>query len=165
MQAIENLRSLVRGERPVRAAEFAFTTSDQHAAGVRRSLELEDIEAMARSARQRGYAEGVEAADVRWKETVEASRRVTAEQAETTGVVAGLVAAMREVDDHWANVRVDDEDSRAVYRVGGPVERALDMVRDRISQMVDELREQGLHGERAPRSTGGFEAVMRTVVG
>lgn len=148
---IEKLREQVVDER---ASEPQNAVGQTNAGGGRgRSLSIDALEAMCSAVRdaafEEGYSHGVAA--VR-SQTARQVRRA-GEDGETAGAVAALTQAIKVIDAHWTAVQ-NDSDTRGIWAVGGPVDGALDVVRDRLALAANAIRENGLHGEREPQADG-----------
>lgn len=164
MQQLEQLRDAVNGLRDadqVRASMnvqtdvgFASSTPSRRAV-----IDADDLNAIATRHRREGEADGHEAGYRVAAEIWQGRLAVAEKEAETRGALAGIWLAIVELDRR-VNELVSDEAASEAHRVGGPVDVALDVPRDRLSQLHDALRESGVHGERAPLA-GALDEFVR----
>lgn len=139
MELLEKLRAAVRELRPAQnAAGPRLVSGNVTVAGDGGGeLEIEDLQALATSARRRGYLAGREEAGQEALARVELVRRHVAREAETVGVLAGLDVAISEIAD-----AVESNEGRNEGPSRVEILERLEWARGRVA-------EEGMHGERS----------------
>lgn len=154
MELLEKLRTAVRELRAERAPKSEMQAEMQ--AGMvavpAPGLELEDLQAMVRSAARRARDEGAGEA---WEEASRlhaVQRRHGEQEAETRGVLAGLRTAVDLIEATRAReintvTGVDDP-----WRSGGAADNVLVALMEPLNDAIASVAEKGMHGEREGRS-------------
>lgn len=144
---LEQLRAAVKGERVHDVARAMMDERPQMggmapAPSPRAVIDVDDLNALATRHRREGEAEGYQNGYAQAQLNAQAELKEAEKRAETRGAIVGLQAA---ADELFVSIESNEGQGEGEGRVA---------VHDAVVELLKGMREEGLHGERAPRTDG-----------